>query len=355
MIDPRVKKLAEILVNHSVTVKRGSRIVISYQQEGYDLAKECYKLILQKGAYPIVHCIMPGFAYTYYKYATEEQLKKFPELAMHEAKNTDGEINIGASYNSKELTNINPEKIAIRRKVNQPISDVIRKKKNWLIVEYPTNAMAQDADMSLEEMEDFIFGATNIDWNKVQKEGEKLKKVIDRGENVRIIGKDTDIRFSIKGRKAQNSAGKFNMPDGEVFTSPVETTTNGHIYYEMPAVYGGKEVEGVRLEFKNGVVVKAEAKKNQDYLQKMIKIDKGSSMLGELGVGINFGIKKFTKRILFDEKIGGTVHLALGESFEECGGTNKSALHWDMIKDLRKEGTLYIDNKPVVREGKILV
>ncbi len=355
MLDPRVKKLAEILVNHSITVKKGSKIVINYQAEAYPLVLECYKLILKKGAYPIIHCGMPGFNYAYFKYASEEQLMKFPEIAMHEAENTNGEINIGASYNSRELTSIDPKKIALRRKTTKPISDVIHKKANWVLVEYPTNAIAQDAEMSLEEIEDFIFNATNIDWKKVKKEGEKLKKVIDKGEKVRIIGKGTDISFSIKGRIAANSAGKFNMPDGEVFTSPVETTTQGHIFYEFPAVYGGKEIEGVRLVFKDGKVIKAEASKNQDYLRQMLKIDKGASMLGELGIGINYGIKRFTKRTLFDEKIGGTIHLALGNSFPECKGTNKSALHWDMIKDLRKEGTVYIDNKPILKNGKILV
>jgi aminopeptidase len=298
---------------------------------------------------------LPGTGYAYFKYASEEQLKKFPELAMYEVKNTDGYISIGASYNSKELTSINPQKIALRRKTTYPISEIIHKKANWVIVEYPTNAIAQDAEMSLDEMEDFIYGATNIDWKKVKKQGEKLKKVLDKGNEVRIIGKETDLRFSIKGRLGENSAGRFNMPDGEVFTSPVETTTNGHIYYEFPAVYGGKEVEGVRLTFRNGKVVKAEATKNNDYLQKMIRMDEGASRLGEFGIGINHGIKKFTKRILFDEKIGGTIHLALGNSFPECRGTNKSALHWDMIKDLRKEGRVYIDKKLILKDGKILV
>lgn len=355
MVEPRIKKLAEILVNHSITVKKGYRIVINYQAEAHPLALECYKLILKKGAYPVMHCSMPEINYTYFKYASKEQLKNFPQLAMYEAKNTQGEIDIGASYNSKELTNINPERIAIRRKATKPIVDIIHKKGNWVIVEYPTNALAQDAEMSLEEMEDFVYNATNIDWKKVEKEGAKLKNVIDKGSKVRIVGKETDIRFSIKGRTGENSAGKFNMPDGEIFTSPVETTTNGYVYFEFPAVYGGKEVEGVRLVFKNGNVVKASAIKNENYLKSMLKIDKGAGRLGEFGIGINQGIKKFTKRILFDEKIGGTIHLALGNSFPECRGKNKSAIHWDFIKDLRKEGSVYVDKKLILKNGKILV
>ncbi|MFH1332065.1 MAG: aminopeptidase [archaeon] len=355
MADPRVEKLAQILVNHSLTVKKGSKIAVNYQAEAHPLAMECYKLILKKGAYPIMHAAMSGLQYAYFKYASKEQLKKFPDLVMYEAKYADGEINIGASYNSRELTNIDAAKIAVRRKVTKPISDVIRKKRNWVIVEYPTNGLAQDAEMSLDEAEDFVYNATNIDWKKVEKQGEKLKKVIDKGNEVRIIGKETDIRFSIKGRKGENSAGKFNMPDGEVFTSPIENTTKGFITFEYPAIYGNKEVEGVKLAFRDGRVVQAGARKNQDYLLKMLKVDHGASRLGEFGIGINYGIKKFTKRILFDEKIGGTIHLALGESFPECGGINQSAIHWDMIKDLRKEGQVYVDNKLIIKNGKILV
>lgn len=355
MADPRVEKLADILVNHSVKVKKGEKIVINYQSEAHPLALEVYKLILKKGAYPIMHCGMPGTSYAYFKYASEQQLKKFPELAMYEAKYADAEIDIGASYNSKELTSINPVKIATRRKVTKPIADLIHKKARWVIVEYPTNGLAQDAEMSLDEAEDFVFNSTNIDWKRVQKDGEKLKKVLDKGNQVRIVGKETDIKFSIKGRLGENSAGRFNMPDGEVFTSPVETTANGYISFEFPAVYGGKEVEGVKLVFRNGNVVEATARKNQDYLKQMINMDKGAKRLGELGIGINYGIKKFTKRILFDEKIGGTIHLALGNSFPECKGKNKSALHWDFIKDLRKEGAVYVDGKLILKNGKILV
>ncbi|MEM4244624.1 MAG: aminopeptidase [Candidatus Nanoarchaeia archaeon] len=355
MADPRVEKLADILVNHSIKVKKGERIVVNYQSEAYPLALELYKLILKKGAYPIMHCGMPGFTYAYFKYASKQQLKKFPELTMYEAKHTDAEIDIGATYNSRELTNIHPQKIALRRKVTQPIADYIHKRGRWVLVEYPTNALAQDAEMSLDEMEDFVFNATNIDWKKVEKKGGKLKKIIDKGKEVRIIGNETDIRFSIEGRKGENSPGIHNMPDGEVFTSPVENSTYGHIHFEFPAVYGGKEVEGVKLAFRKGEVVHAEARKNEDYLKHMIRIDKGAKRLGEFGIGINYGIKKFTKRILFDEKIGGTIHLALGNSFPECGGKNKSALHWDMIKDLRKEGRVYVDGKLIIKDGKILV
>lgn len=354
MVDPRIIRLASILVNHSIRVKKGELIVINSSSESAPLALECFKIILKKGAFPKINFSMPHFAYAYYKYANFQQLSRFPEIANFEAEKLDGEINIGGPLNTKEFSNIDPKKIAIRRKVVHPISEIVLKKK-WVGCQYPTNALAQDAEMSLEEFEDFLFKATNLDWEKESKRQDKLKKVLDKGERVRIVSDDTDIGFSIKGRTAVKCDGKHNMPDGEVFIAPVETTTEGFIHYSFPAIYGGREVSGVTLKFKKGAVVKANAVKNENFLKTMIKIDKGAKYLGELGIGMNPHITQFIKQILFDEKISGTVHLALGKAFEEGGGTNKSALHWDMIKDLRKGGTLYIDDKPIQKDGKFTI
>ena len=263
---------------------------------------------------------------------------------------------IKSSDNTKELTNIDPKKVALKRKANHPIHKIRWKKDNWVIVGYPSNGQAQDAGMSLEEFEDFVFGATNIDWNKGRKIETKVKKILDSGKQVRIVGKETDITFSIKGMKSIKSEGKRNVPDGEVYTCPIPKTVNGHIFYDYPAIYGGKEVTNVRLWFKNGKVVKATADNNQDYLKEMITMDKGASYLGELGIGTNPGIHKFIKSILFDEKIEYSIHLALGNSFPECGkGGNDSALHWDMIKDLKKGGAIYIDGKCIQKNGKWLI
>jgi aminopeptidase len=209
--------------------------------------------------------------------------------------------------------------------------------------------------MSLEEFEDFAFDAMLIDYKKLSKQEEKIKKILDKGSKVRIIGKDTDISFSIKGRVGVKCAGERNIPDGEVMTAPVEKSTEGHIAYSYPAIYGGKEVSGVKLWFKKGKVVKATAEKNEKYLHAMLKTDKGASYLGELGIGMNYGIKRFIKQILFDEKIGGTIHLALGSAYKECKGTNESALHWDMILDLKKGGKLIVDGKVIQKNGKLLI
>ncbi len=355
MIDPRIKRLAEVLVNHSVDVKEGYLVDIDAGAEAAPLVLEVYKLVLKKGAYPRVNFGMPGFAYAYYTHASEKQFKHFPELSWIEAKKSDVFISVGAEYNSKELTSIDPKKMAIRRKVTRKISDLILKKNNWVICEYPTNALAQDAEMSLDEMEDFVFKSCLQDWSAISRQQDKIKKILDRGSEVQIAGKNTNLKFSIKGRKSAKDFGKFNMPGGEVYIAPVETTTEGHIEYSFPAIYCGKEVSGIKLVFKKGEVVEAAAEKNENLLHEMLKLDKGAKRLGEFGIGTNFGIKQFIKQILFDEKIGGTIHLALGMAYKEGGGRNNSVLHWDMIKDLRTQGRVMVDGKILLEKGKFKI
>ncbi len=352
MINPQIKKLASILVNHSVKVNKGNIIKVNCGIEGQELGLEVCRLILKKGAIPSFNLIPENYAYMYYKNANVDQLNQFPKIALYEARNIDGIISIGAKQNTRELANIDPKKIAIRQKMTHKISEVILKTNNWVGCEYPTNALAQGADMSLDEFENFVFGATNIDWKKASKKQDKLKKILDCGKQVRIVADDTDITFSIDGRQGMKCDGHRNMPDGEVFIAPVEDTTEGYINYTYPVIRGGKEVIGVYLEFKNGKVVKAKAEKNEQFLKEMIKTDKGASYIGEFGIGVNYNIKKFVKQILFDEKIGGTIHLALGMAYKEGGGKNDSAIHWDMIKDLRKGGAIYIDGKCIQRNGK---
>ncbi|MBL7100726.1 MAG: aminopeptidase [Nanoarchaeota archaeon] len=354
MFDPRIVRLASILVNHSIKVKKGDLIVIHSSSEATPLALECYKLILKKGAFPKVSFSMPGFAYTYYKYANFKQLSHFPEIANFEAERLDGEINIGGPLNTKEFSNVDPKKVALRRKIVHPISEIVLKKR-WVGCAYPTNALAQDAEMSLEEFEDFLFKATDRDWKKESKKQDKIKEVLDKGEQVRIVAEDTDIIFSIKGRTAIKCDGKHNMPDGEVFIAPVETSMEGYIHYSYPAIYGSREVSGITLKFKKGAVVSARAVKNEKFLKAMLKIDEGAKYVGEFGIGMNVGITKFIKQILFDEKIMGSIHLALGMAYKEGGGVNESALHWDMIKDLRKGGAIYIDDKLIQKSGKFVI
>jgi len=355
MIDPRAKEAARILVEHSTRVKAGDRVLIDFDLAAKDMALEAYRLCIVKGAYPMLRPTVPGASFIFYKNASEKQLKHFPIIAEFEAKNSDVLIPIGAEYNTRELTSINPELIAMRKKVTRPISEYIVDSLRWVIYEYPTSSLAQEADMSLEEMEDFVFSATNIDWKKESSRMKKLKELLDRAKLVRIRAPDTDLALEVAGRNTVIADGRHNMPDGEVFTAPVETNVNGHIQFTYPAIYGGRGVDGIRLEFRKGKVTKAAATKNEEFLKKMLAMDKGAGYIGELGIGTNFNIKRFIKNILFDEKIGGTIHIALGNAYKECKGTNKSALHWDMIKDLRKGGEVWFDDTLVQKGGKFLV
>jgi len=353
MVDQRIAKTAQILVEHSARVKKGEVVEIAGGPETAPLIQEIYRLCIKKGAFPRVEVGIPKLAYYYYHYASHEQLTNFPKIAHYIAHNTDAYIGLGGTTNTRELSTIPPKKLVLRRKVTERINKIYLKKK-WVIFEYPTPALAQEADMSLEEFEDFVYGAVIQDWKKEEKRQTKLKKILDRGRRVRIVGKNTDIQFSIAGRQAIKSYGLYNMPSGEVFIAPVETTTEGHIEYSFPAIYSGKEVDGITLEFKKGKVVHFSAKKNVSLLKEMLAIDRGASYLGEFGIGTNYRIKNFVKQILFDEKIGGTIHLALGMAYEMGGGRNKSALHWDMIKDLRKGGEVYVDGKIIQKNGKFV-
>jgi len=356
MPEPRTVKLADILVNYSLKVKKGERVLINSSSElAKPLVLEVYKNVLKAGGHPFVNIAFEEISNIFYNLASREQLLDFPKVRLFEARNMDCIVNIRASVNKRALSNVDSKRIAERSKVLKSISEVIVNEKRWVLCNFPTNALAQETDMSLEEYEDFLYSATNIDWEKVRKEEMKLKRVLDKGNVIRIVGKGTDLTLGIKGRKAIPCFGERNMPDGEVFLSPLESSAEGEIYYDLPAIYQGKEVLGIRLKFKKGKVVEASAEKNEKFLMAMLDTDKGARYLGELGIGVNYGIKHFSKDILFDEKIGGTVHLAVGRSYKDAGGKNESAIHWDMIKDLRNGGAIYVDGKMIQRNGRFLI
>ncbi len=354
MVDQRIEKAADILVNYSTRVKQGEIVQIITSPIAQDLTLEIYKNVIQNGAHATIHNSVPGATNIYYKYASEKQLKHFPEIAFEEIKKTDAFIAISAPLNTRELSQIDPKRVSIRQKTLEKISEWRVKKTRWVLFDFPTSAFAQEADMSLSEFEDFVYGATNIDWEKESKKLDKVRDLVNKTGKVRIVAKDTDITFSIKGRNCVSGNGSYNMPDGEVFTSVVEDSANGKISFSFPTIYGAREVEGIVLEFKDGKVIKATAKKNQDYLNHMLDQDKGARYIGEFGIGLNYNIQRHIKNILFDEKCGGTIHLALGRSYEECKGKNKSVLHWDMICDLRGGGEIYFDGKLVSKNGKFL-
>jgi len=383
LVDPRVTKQAEILVNYSTKVKKGDRILIVSDWLARPLALATYKAALLAGAVEIlVHFEVDEqvvsrsyneFSETFLKYAKPFQIKAYPKIADEELKNIDCWIRLYAQSNTRGFSNIDPRVISDRAKTIRPLLDYRVLKTRWVITNFPTEAQAQEADMSLSEYEDFVFaGINNVDWKKKFKEQEKLTGLLTNTKEVHIVGPETDLRLGKTGRSAENAGGENNMPDGEVFTSVVENKAEGFITYSFPAIYMGKEFHKVRLEFKDGKVLKATADKRQKDLNEILDRDRGSRTIGELGIGNNFAINRFTKDILFDEKIGGSIHIALGKGYKETGSKNESALHWDMIKDLRKSpsmdstgspqassgpsgGELWFDEKLVQRDGRWLI
>ena len=310
------------------------------------------KKILQKGAFPIPKIGDDQFYSIYYKYASDKVLKTFPEISYSEIKKVDCLIALRAPKNLKELANTDPNKITNRTKLLEPIKEE-RLKKRWVVFNFPTPSFAQEAGMSSEDFEDFVYNSCIQDWNKVEKEQEKFVNLMNSGSEVRIIGKDTDIKLKIKGRKFINGSGSHNMPDGEIFTAPLENETEGYVYFDYPTVYSGKEVSGVKFKFEKGIIVDVKAEKGEDFVKQVLKTDEGASKLGELGIGLNYNIKKGIKNILFDEKIGSSIHMAIGSAYKECGGVNESAVHWDFIKDM-KDGKMFLDGKLIYENGKFI-
>jgi aminopeptidase len=303
--------------------------------------------------------------YTFYRYAKEHQLKHVSPFQKFLIENIDVLISIFCEPSPKALTNVDPSKIRVHRAARSGLVEIMMKREaegsyRWTGLPYPVTAQAQEADMALPEYEDFVYSSCLVDredptaeWSKIQKEQDKICSLLNKASEIHIVGEDTDLTFGVKGRKWINCSGQKNMPDGEVFTAPVETRTDGEIRFTYPGIFSGREIEDIKLTFKSGRVVKASAAKGDELLQQLLKIE-GAERLGETAIGTNYGITRFTKNMLFDEKMGGTIHMALGlNPAPETGGLNKSALHWDILKDMKK-GEIYADGEPFFRNGKFL-
>lgn len=367
MTDPRMAKLADVLVNYSVKVKPGDWVYIDAGSIAAPLVRE---LVIQatKAGGNVDYTLRSGsIGEAFMNHASDEQLGWASPFEMLMIKQADVAIFINAPENTRSMSAIDSSKQQKRNQAYRKWYDIYMKRSanrslRWTMANSPCNALAQEADMSLADYEDFVYKATFADkpdpvkaWQKVHDDQQKLVDYLAGKKEFHIKGTNADITMSIEGRKFINSDGDQNMPSGEVFTSPVENSANGWVSFTYPVIHLGREVEGVHLEYKNGKVVKATARKNEEYLNKMLDTDKNSRILGELGLGTNYGITRFSKDILFDEKIGGSFHLAVGSGFEECGGKNKSSLHWDMICDARKDTDMFVDGKLFYHNGKFLV
>jgi aminopeptidase len=352
MRDPRLEHYARILIDTCVGVQPGWQVLVSAPPLARPLVEEVSSQLGARGAYAL-HRQNVTASIHWMLEAPEELLKTPPSIEAHALETADALISISAPENTREASAVPPERIGLIQSAFRPhLQRVYTNEMAWVGCNFPTPALAQDAGMSLRDYEDFLFGACLLDWDA---EGKRMSRYAERfnaAEEVRIVGAETDVTLSLAGREAKVDAGGANLPGGEFFFSPVEDSAEGTIaFIEFPAPYAGREVSGIRLRFEGGRVVDASADSQEEFLLDVLDRDEGARRLGELGIGCNPGITRFMKDTLFDEKIDGTVHLALGNGLPEVGGTNHSEIHWDIVKDLRPGGQIVLDGEVVQQDG----
>jgi len=366
MPDPRVSKLAKVLVNYSIALKPGDQFVLRTNPLAEELNLAVYEEAIKAGANVFLQQSMPGAEEIFYKYASDAQLDFISPVRRLIVETFDASLYIEAEHNTRSLSGIDPTRMARSRKANAPLSKIsmersARGEHRWGLTVYPTHAMAQDADMNLADYREFVYGAGMLNdedpvafWKAEGAKQAKLAAWLKGRDQAVLKGSNVDISLSIKERTFIPCDGKYNFPDGEIFTGPVEDSVNGWIRFRYPAIYDSQEITDIELWFENGKVVKEKASKNQELLTALLNTDAGSRYLGEWGIGTNYGIQRFTKNMLFDEKIGGTIHFAVGAGYPESGSKNESGLHWDMLCDMAEseivlDGDLfYKDGKPVI-------
>ncbi|MFL7871189.1 MAG: aminopeptidase [Anaerolineales bacterium] len=371
MADPRVTNFARILVERCTHVQPGDRILIEATTAAEPLVRELYIQILEKGGHPhpllqLPDMFFPGHEDLLLLHGNDSQIDFVPTFQKLAYEQFEGRIRIHSATNTRSLTNIDSSRIQQRNKPSGMITETQMRRGaegafKWVTTLYPTDAYAQDAELSFEQYAEFVFRATHADeenpiayWKKVEEEQQSAVDYMAGKNQVVLRGPNVDLTLSVKGRKFLNACGTSNMPDGEIFTGPVEDSVNGWVKFTYPAIYQGVAVEGAELTFSNGRVEQANADKNQDYLLKMLETDAGSRYLGEFAIGTNFEIDRFTGQILLDEKIGGSFHMALGAGYPETGAKNKSAIHWDMICDMRTDSEILVDGELFYKNGQFV-
>ncbi len=361
MIDARLEKLARVLVDYSIEASEGEQVVVFGETGAEPLVKAIYVRLLQVGAVPVLQLGLPGMQELFFEHAQDLHYKNIPSIRRFVAEEADAEIGIKAPSNTRALANVDPAKQQRLAALNRPLSEIMLQKNRWMLTLFPTAALAQEANMALAEYEDFAFSAMGLDeedpvryWQEKSEEQARLKERLEEARELRIVGPGTDLTLSVEGRTFVNSSGRRNMPCGEVFTGPIEDSANGHVTFGVPAAIGGREVAGARLRFENGKVVESGAEKGEEYLESLLDTDAGARFLGEIGIGTNYNIGRASANVLFDEKLGGTVHLAIGRSYKETGGVNESSVHTDLVCDLREGGELYADGELIQKDGRFL-
>ncbi len=373
MEDVRVERMAEIVTGYSAQVKRGDLVAIRGGVAAAPLIRALYAECVRRRAFAYTDVALPGLDEIFYRHASRAQLMHLSPVRQFEIENLDVVINVLSETNTRRLSGVDAKKQTLASKARQPIMETFMKRAaryeqtgkdglRWTLTLFPTEAYAQDAEMGLGEYEDFVFGACFADepggirrWRALDKRQARVIRYLKGRKVVEIGAPGTDLRVGIAGRPFMNCSGHNNFPDGEIFTGPQERKIDGKIRYSFPACISGREVEGVELAFEKGEVVEARAEKNEAFLKSMIGMDEGARRVGEFAFGLNYGIQRFTKNTLFDEKIGGTLHLALGKGYPQSGSKNDSALHWDMVCDLREGGEVYVDGKLFSKNGELQI
>ncbi|NIS82264.1 MAG: aminopeptidase [Anaerolineales bacterium] len=374
MPDPRVANLAKILVQYSTKVQPKDEVAIFSQPAGLPLVQEIYREIIRAGGYPYIqlgllksHVELEGLDYILFTEGSEDQIvhvNRFEEAVRSEF---DVMISLYSSNNTRVLSNVDPEKMSLRTKAYSDVKKTFFQRSStgdlrWVLTMYPTQAYAQDAEMSQSDFERYVYSAMFADtkdpiaeWQAIHDMQQGLVDWLRGRQHVEVKGPNVELTLSIAGRTFFNSDGTRNIPSGEIFTGPVEESVNGWVRFTYPAVRGGREVSGIELHFEEGKVVKLSAQKNEDYLRGMLDADSGARYLGEFAIGTNKRIDRFIKNILFDEKIGGTIHMALGAGYPETGSKNESAIHWDMICDMRDGGQIFVDDELIYESGEFKI
>jgi aminopeptidase len=366
MADPRIEKLAKVLVHYSLGLKAGQQVQIRTHPIAEDLTQAVYEEVIKVGANPFMTVTMPGLDEIFFKYASEAQLDYVSPIRKLITETFDAALSLWTEHNTKSLSGIDPSRMARVSKAGAPLSKLFmeraaRNELAWCLTAYPCYAMAQDADMGLIDYREFVFGAGMLNepdpvafWKA---EGAHQQIMVDwmKGhDQVVLKGESIDLSLSIKDRVFIVCDGKNNFPDGEIFTGPVENSANGWVRFKYPAIEYGQEVTDIELWFENGKVVKETATKNQELLTAMLETDPGARYLGEMGIGTNYGIQRFTKNMLFDEKIGGTFHFAVGAGYPESGSKNDSGIHWDMLCDMH-QSEVHVDGELFYKDGQPVV
>jgi aminopeptidase len=351
-MDPRWKQLGALLVNYSAAVQPGERVMIAMgEAESLPLAQAVYEAALKAGAYPQVQFLAETLRHSLLAHGNREQLAWVPEIEAHGMEWADVYFGLRGAYNLHIHSDVDAARLALNQGALGKISTLRWQKTRWCLVRVPNPALAFQAETDEDTITEMFFAGCLLDWEHDSAVWRRWAARLDQASHVHLVGTETDLSFSMAGRRWMVGDGKLNMPDGEIATAPLTETVDGQIYFEFPGVLGGRLMHDIRLRWEHGRLVEATASTNQDYLRAIVATDAGASLIGEFALGTNPHVTRFSRDILLDEKIGGTVHIALGRAYPECGGTNQSAIHWDIIKDIRQEGAVYVDGQVVLEKG----